>query len=191
MKTSILAHSLHGLVPAFGHLHRRCTGEKLKLLWLPVLLLLLPTLLPAATPPGYPVYPSQSVSWLVVGGGTETWTAQENGFKSVSVNTSGISQGDKEASFVAEQSGSATLTFTGSASGGGTSSLTVYKLNAFGNRDTVYSRSFTMFPARPAASISASRRAPLTSSAATRRGVHSAIRSLTETSAPPSATRRW
>lgn len=82
------------------------------------------------------------MSWLVVGAGTETWTAQENGFKSVSANTSGISQGDKAASFVAEQSGSATLTFTGSASGGGTSSLTVYKLNAFGNRDTVYSRSF-------------------------------------------------
>ena len=65
-----------------------------------------------AQPSGYPHYPNQSVSWLVVGTGTESWNAQEQGQKQVAVTTKGSSSGRAETSFIPTASGSGTISYS-------------------------------------------------------------------------------
>ena len=75
-------------------------------------LVLMPAGRLAAQPSGYPVYPNQAFSWLVVGTGTETWTTQTQGSSSISAS-SPISQAvPVEVSFGAPETGSATINYT-------------------------------------------------------------------------------
>jgi hypothetical protein len=67
----------------------------------------------SAQPTGYPVYPGQPVSWLVIGSGTETWYTQGQGSQSVTVRSPlNTDNGNSaEISFTATENGTATLSY--------------------------------------------------------------------------------
>jgi hypothetical protein len=64
-----------------------------------------------AQPSGYPVYPNQAVSWLVVGTGTEKWTTRQVGQAQVSTNTTAIVE-SAVASFVPTANGPGTISYS-------------------------------------------------------------------------------
>ena len=91
---------------------KNCTKNHLVLLALINGLTLMLTDNVMAQPSGYPNYPNQSVSWLVVGTGTETWTTTGVGSQQISVNSFGLGYPyTQEVSFGAPLTGTATLNY--------------------------------------------------------------------------------